>query len=153
MIKLAFWTGKDHVRMIRLFSTSALGKRDKWLQMRAYYRNRTASNSNVACRDVYPGTAAERRDKGNAGRTSASANSFEFDTTTKLMTLVEMEANLFFVKTCNSGAGARTQCYWRSVVDERCSKLVCGIVETLKYKDGRSGQDKEKISSRPRNCG
>jgi primase-polymerase (primpol)-like protein len=36
MNKLAFWTGRDHERMIRLFSMSALGKRDKWMT-RSYY--------------------------------------------------------------------------------------------------------------------
>jgi hypothetical protein len=40
MRMLAFWTGKDPDRMERLFSSSALGRRDKW-KNRKDYRQRT----------------------------------------------------------------------------------------------------------------
>lgn len=44
---LAFWTGRDKERMEKLFSVSALGKRDKWA--RSDYRSRSISS---ACRFV-----------------------------------------------------------------------------------------------------
>lgn len=60
---LAFWTGKDHERMIRLFSRSALGKRDKWTR-RAYYRNKTTLAAIRGCTSVYaPKTRGERRER------------------------------------------------------------------------------------------
>ena len=48
----AFWTGRDPVQMERLFSTSALGKRDKWLK-RADYRERSIRRAVNDCRNVY----------------------------------------------------------------------------------------------------
>lgn len=144
MNKLAFWTGKDHVRMIRLFGMSALGKRDKWLK-REYYRNRTASNSNVGCRDIYSGTAAERRER-QRKENERIGEQLEFDTTTKLMTLAEMEANLFFAKTGNSGAVANA--INREVLSMSVARnSYAASLETVKYKDGRNGQEKEKLVS------
>jgi hypothetical protein len=49
---LAFWTGCDVVRMERLFSASALGQRDKWID-RGYYRHRTILFAARTCQNVY----------------------------------------------------------------------------------------------------
>ena len=45
LVLLAFWTGRDKQRMERLFTASALGKRDKWA--RSDYRSRSIAS---ACR-------------------------------------------------------------------------------------------------------
>ena len=62
MNRLAFWTGKDWLRMQRLFSQSALAQREKW-QTRADYRNGTTGEAIRWCRDVYKGNKGERRDE------------------------------------------------------------------------------------------
>lgn len=49
---LAFWTGKDHGRMLRLFDRSALADRDKWRE-REEYRINTILYAAGACRSVY----------------------------------------------------------------------------------------------------
>jgi hypothetical protein len=49
---LAFWTGKDVVRMELLFSQSALGQRDKWTE-REDYRQRTILFAARTCPNVY----------------------------------------------------------------------------------------------------
>ncbi|MCP2679262.1 hypothetical protein NHF45_06940 [Maricaulaceae bacterium NA33B04] len=64
---LAFWTGYDEVRMIRLFSQSALGQRDKWTK-RPDYRVRTlkAITSNADGR--YIGTDARTPSENSLNR-------------------------------------------------------------------------------------
>ncbi len=49
---LAFWTGKDCERMERLFSRSALGQREKWVERQAYRRD-TINFAVGLCTDVY----------------------------------------------------------------------------------------------------
>lgn len=51
---LAFYTGKNCERMERIFNTSALGKRDKWVD-REDYRRRTILNAVAICKSVYTG--------------------------------------------------------------------------------------------------
>jgi hypothetical protein len=48
---LAFWTGRDKERIERLFSASALGKREKWL--RADYRDRSITGACKLVEDTY----------------------------------------------------------------------------------------------------
>ncbi|OJV02321.1 MAG: hypothetical protein BGO16_01860 [Nitrobacter sp. 62-23] len=143
MNKLAFWTGKDHERMIRLFSMSALGNRDKW-RNRAYYRNRTASSGNVACRDVYRGTNQERRDK-QRKENERLGEQLEFDTTTKLITLDEMISDFYFV----SGVGASG-----GVASARTLNVLSVAVARneyapsrypVEYTDKRTGETKTKL--------
>ncbi len=52
MSTLTFFTGKDADRMERLFSASALGRRDKW-KNRADYRRRTVANAIARTGKVY----------------------------------------------------------------------------------------------------
>jgi len=52
MCQFAFLTGKDALRMERLFSSSALGQRDKW-KNRADYRRRTIANAIARTSKVY----------------------------------------------------------------------------------------------------
>ena len=52
MVMLAFWTQKDAARMERLFSSSALGQREKW-RTRPDYRQRTVSEACKWQKDVY----------------------------------------------------------------------------------------------------
>lgn len=52
MNKLAFWTGGDAIQMERLFSASALGKRDKWID-RSDYRKRTVENALKNAKEFY----------------------------------------------------------------------------------------------------
>lgn len=52
MNKLAFWTGGDPVQMERLFSASALGKREKWID-RADYRKRTIDKAIGSAKEFY----------------------------------------------------------------------------------------------------
>ncbi|TGV22344.1 DUF5906 domain-containing protein [Mesorhizobium sp. M4B.F.Ca.ET.143.01.1.1] len=63
MNTLAFWTGRDFDRMVRLFSRSELGKRGKWVK-RAYYRNKTTLLAIKDCTSVYaPLSRDERRER------------------------------------------------------------------------------------------
>lgn len=48
---LAFWTGRDRERMERLFTASALGKREKW--SRADYRDRSIGAACSRVKDVF----------------------------------------------------------------------------------------------------
>lgn len=57
---LAYWTGCDHERMIRLFSRSALANRDKWTK-RGYYRRVSTSNSVRTTSKVYGGSKEDVR--------------------------------------------------------------------------------------------
>src|SRR5262249_47879545 len=50
--KLAFWTGRDAVRMELLFSASTLGQRRKWRE-RPDYRQRTIGAAIASCATVY----------------------------------------------------------------------------------------------------
>ena len=52
MCHLAFYTGKDHERMERLFTLSTLGEREKW-KSRADYRKRTIENACAKTKGVY----------------------------------------------------------------------------------------------------
>jgi primase-polymerase (primpol)-like protein len=52
MNHLAFWTGRDVVRMERLFSQSGLGQREKWTQ-RPDYRQRTINTAIESCGDTF----------------------------------------------------------------------------------------------------
>jgi hypothetical protein len=49
---LAFWTGKNCAQIERIFSMSALGKRDKWADRKAY-RETTILNAVANCKNVY----------------------------------------------------------------------------------------------------
>jgi primase-polymerase (primpol)-like protein len=140
--KLAFWTGRDHERMIRLFSMSALGRREKWTN-RPYYRNRTTSNSSAGCRDVYRGTAAERREK-QRRENERLGEQMEFDTTTKLVDLPEMVEHFYFIM----GAGASG-----SVANTKTLSVVSVAVArneyapsktTVTYIDRRTNQERQK---------
>lgn len=57
MSMLAFATGRDAARMERLFSRSALAKRDKWT--RGDYRQRTIAKACAGCATVYSETKRE----------------------------------------------------------------------------------------------
>jgi putative DNA primase/helicase len=52
MNKLAFWTGGDALQMERLFSSSGLGKREKW-RNRPDYRERTIQKAIADAREFY----------------------------------------------------------------------------------------------------
>lgn len=52
MNAIAFWTGKNCARMVRLFSRSQLAQREKWIT-RPYYQIKTANAAYAACRMVY----------------------------------------------------------------------------------------------------
>jgi len=60
MNHLSFWTGCDWDRMIRLFGMSKLADRDKW-RKRVYYRNHTTRRAIKGRKDVYNGSAMDRR--------------------------------------------------------------------------------------------
>lgn len=64
---LAFWCGRDHDQMERLFAMSAPGQRDKWA--RDDYRRRTLATAISGCRTVYtPGYGkSDARDDFNDG--------------------------------------------------------------------------------------
>ena len=62
---LAFWTGKDEAQIERLFSTSALGQREKW-RRRAGYRASTIRASIAATTRVYSEPAPKASDLAKA---------------------------------------------------------------------------------------
>ncbi len=71
---LAFWTGRDAVRMESLFGRSALGGREKW-NTRPDYRSATIAEANRSCEVVYDPVrrrrnAAAMTKKGEIGRCS-----------------------------------------------------------------------------------
>lgn len=94
---LAFWTGRDHARMIRLFSMSALGKRDKWTK-RAYYRNRSVGNSIRACNNVYHETTRDERRERQKEENQAIGDAFNTDELyAPNLTLDQMYERFFYV--------------------------------------------------------
>lgn len=143
MNKLAFWTGKDHVRMLRLFSMSALGKRDKWCN-RAYYRNRTASSSNVACRDVYRGTNQERRDK-QRKENERIGETLEFDITTRLITLDEMINDFYFVSGVGASGGVANAKTLNVLSVAVARNEYAPSKHPIEYTDKRTGETKTKL--------
>jgi primase-polymerase (primpol)-like protein len=143
MNKLAFWTGRDHERMIRLFNMSELGKRDKW-RNRPYYRNRTASTSNLACRDVYRGTSSERREK-QRQENERIGEQMEFDTTSKLLSVDEMVESFYFI-TLTGASGSVANAKNLSVISVSVARNeYAPSKSTITYVDNRNGQTKQKI--------
>lgn len=55
---LAFWTGKNHEQIERIWLASPLGNREK-TQKRKDYRERTIKNAIVKCKEVYQGTGID----------------------------------------------------------------------------------------------
>lgn len=143
MNKLAFWTGKDHVRMIRLFSMSALGKRDKW-RNRSYYRNRTASSSYVTCRDVYRGTNQERRDK-QRKENERIGEQLEFDITTKLITLDEMISDFYFVSGVGASGGVANAKTLNVLSVAVARNEYAPSKHPIEYTDKRTGETRTKL--------
>lgn len=60
---LAYWTGRDGLRMERLFSRSALGQRDKWIR-RPDYRRRSVHRAVNFCGRVYDRAPDQQRPAG-----------------------------------------------------------------------------------------
>ncbi|TPI79510.1 hypothetical protein [Mesorhizobium sp. B2-8-9] len=100
MNRLAYWTGRDHGRMIRLFSQSALGRRDKWTK-HAYYRNRTALNSIAHCRVVYTGNMQERRERQIEENRQIGSDTGPIHT--RVLTIDDALADLWFIMSAKSG--------------------------------------------------
>jgi primase-polymerase (primpol)-like protein len=99
MNALAFWTGRDHERMVRLFTRSALGKRDKWTK-RAYYRNKTTWNSIGHCRDVYNVPTRDERRAKQIAENVAIGDEFNikaYDLAAPELTVTEMFDRLIYV--------------------------------------------------------
>ena len=69
---LAFWTGRDPLRIERMFSSSALGQRKKW--QRDDYRARTIEAAIGACREVYKHVIPARESVGNRSVSSPPPN-------------------------------------------------------------------------------
>lgn len=143
MNKLAFWTGRDHERMVRLFNMSELSKREKW-RNRSYYRNRTASNSNAACRDVYRGTNQERRDK-QREENERIGEQMEFDTTSKLLTLDEMLESFYFVSGVGASGGVANAKILNVLSVAVARNEYAPSKHSLQYTDKRTGETKTKI--------
>lgn len=136
---LAYWTGCDRDRMIRLFGRSELGKRDKWIK-RAYYRNHTTSSSIRTTRKVYAGN---RMDRKIADQKIGDAFNNETHRKIPVMTLDDANENLVFIMTGNVGyVGHRKT---REVHALGLMKtLYQGCTTSIEVADGRSGEIKVK---------
>ncbi len=69
---LAFWTGKDAARMERIFSLSALAKREKWTD-RSDYPERSIKAAIDTCQDTY-GSRSKPSSNGNDPHEGAEAD-------------------------------------------------------------------------------
>lgn len=78
MERLAFWTGYDETRMIRLFGQSALAQRDKW-QKRPDYQARTVKSVTTRSSARYIGS--DRTDRGAVSKTVAQSGAVDVDWT------------------------------------------------------------------------
>lgn len=136
---LAFWTGRDTERMIRLFSRSALGQRDKWTK-RAYYRNRTATRARTSAANVYTGNRDDRK-----RQNERIGEAIGYDVHTGLMSQADMVDHLWFIGS-GSGGGAVA-----NAKSGRCSSIAiarneyAASLEQITYTDGRSGAEKTKL--------
>ncbi|MCH7472795.1 class I tRNA ligase family protein [bacterium] len=72
MAHLAFWTGRDPVRMDQIFRRSGL-MRDKWDEQRGAetYGQRTIATAIARCRDVYRGPVRQEAPSRDAGTSTA----------------------------------------------------------------------------------
>lgn len=132
--------------MIRLFSMSTLGLRNKW-RNRPYYQNRTVSNSNATTKSVYSGTRQEQRDKQRLDNERIIAK-MEFDTASKLLTVNEMLENFYFV-TESGSSGVIANSKSLSVINVAIARNeYAPSKSTITYIDKRSGKEKEKSVSR-----
>ncbi|MER9530165.1 DUF5906 domain-containing protein [Mesorhizobium sp. M0309] len=128
MNAFAFWTGKDHERMIRLFSQSALGKRDKWTK-RAYYRNKTTLNSIAHCRNVYaPLTRDERREKQMAQNREIGDAFNNHDLAAPELSLDEMYDRLIYVHGVDGVVDRKTFTTYKTPV---CERVFARSVDTI----------------------
>ncbi|MDG4885339.1 DUF5906 domain-containing protein [Mesorhizobium sp. WSM4884] len=98
---LAFWTGRDYARIIRLFGQSALGRREKWTA-RASYRNATVNSAIRSCRTVYTGNDRERRSR-QIEENRKIGSDIGADIHTRVMTVDDMLSDLWFVRHSKSG--------------------------------------------------
>lgn len=139
MNQLAYWTGCDRDRMIRLFSRSALGQRDKW-KNRAYYRNHTTHSSIRTTRKVYAGN---RMDRKLADQKIGDAFNADDHRKIPVITLEDCNENLVFIMTGNSGyVGHKVT---REVHPLGLMKtLYQGCTTTIEIVDQRSGEVKLK---------
>lgn len=78
MERLAFWTGYDETRMIRIFGQSALAQRDKW-QKRPDYQARTVKAVTGRANARYIGS--DRADRGAAAKIEAQTGHTDTDWT------------------------------------------------------------------------
>ncbi|BAB48063.1 mll0485 [Mesorhizobium japonicum MAFF 303099] len=98
---LAFWTGRDYGRIIRLFGRSALGRREKWTR-RAAYRNSTVNAAVRSCQTVYGGNGQERRSR-QVQENVRIGSDIGADIHTRVMTLEDMLQDLWFIRHSKSG--------------------------------------------------
>jgi len=139
MNQLAYWTGCDRERMIRLFSQSAFGQRDKW-KNRAYYRNHTTHSSVRTTRKVYQGN---RMDRKLADQKIGDAFSENEHRKIPVITLEDANRDFVFIMTGNTGyVGHRTT---REVHALGLMKtLFQGSTTTVETVDQRNGEVKLK---------
>ena len=142
MNALAFWTGCDHERMVRLFGKSALGNREKWTS-RPDYRNNTASKATSNCRDVYTGTREERRQRQREENERIGEN-LGYATHSVLMSLPEMIDDLWFIGSGSGGGSvANAKTGWCTTIAIARNEYAAST-EAVTYTDKRNGQEKTK---------
>jgi primase-polymerase (primpol)-like protein len=143
MNELAFWTGCDAERMIRLFARSKLADRDKW-RNRKDYQNFTVGRAIVGCHNVYTGNAQERRQK-QREENERIGEDLGYQIHTGLMSLPEMIEHLWFIGSGSGGGSvANAKTGWCSTIAIARNEYAASV-DPVTYIDNRSGKEKTKL--------
>lgn len=142
MSELSFWTGGDADRMIRLFSRSALGQRDKWVK-RNDYRVSTVRKPLANLTQVYRGNRSEQRAKIAQENRVLDAQA-EYQVTTDILTTDEMIERLYFIRS-GSGNGAIADVQSGKSMSMSVARVnFAASKETIEVVDQKSGKTKAK---------
>lgn len=128
---LAFWTGCNPVRMERLFSLSALGKRDKW-QRRPYYRRKTVHSSIRDPERDYLNREAfsEKRRAEQIERNQQIGDDPSEPSVPEVMTLDDMRRRLVFVGASGAVVDSQTMRIRAAAVADREYAASEYVIET-----------------------
>lgn len=142
MNELAFWTGNDAERMLRLFNQSQLSNRDKWVK-RKDYQQFTVRRSLASTREVYRGNRIEQRDKVKHDNEAIAADS-EYKINTDILNLEQMVNRFYFIASGSGGGGVADTKSGQAVSIAIARNEFAASIETITAVDGRSGKDKIK---------
>lgn len=142
MNEIAFFSGNDAERMLRIFSKSALAKRDKW-QNRKDYQQFTLKRALGTQRDVYRGNREEQREKVKRENEAIAAES-EYKIHADILSLADMLERLFFIASGSGGGGVADLKSGTAMSVAIARNYFAASTEQIEVIDGRSGKPKMK---------